>query len=113
GSDWQGKVFVWDGKTGKPVGELEANPPTLTERVKRGGERLAALQTELQKAETARAAAETEMKAAREKVDQLKAAATETPATATQPEIAQATKHPEALAKTIAENSAKVTELQA
>ncbi len=43
GSDWTGKVFMWDAKTGRPLGELEANPPSLVERVQRAEKRVAAL----------------------------------------------------------------------
>ena len=64
GSDWTGKVFVWNAKSGQSLGELEANPPTLAERVLRGAQRIAALaaqsaaaQTKLRKLETDKALA--------------------------------------------------------
>ena len=46
GSDWTGKVFVWNAKSGQSLGELEANPPTLNERVRREVQRIAALATQ-------------------------------------------------------------------
>jgi mono/diheme cytochrome c family protein len=64
GSDWSGKVFVWNAKSGQSLGELEANPPTLAERVLRDVQRIAALatqsaaaQTKLRKVETDKALA--------------------------------------------------------
>ena len=64
GSDWTGKVFVWNAKSGQSLGELEANPPTLAERVLRDVQRIAALttqsaaaQTKLRKLETDKALA--------------------------------------------------------
>ena len=64
GSDWSGKVFVWNAKSGQSLGELEANPPTLAERVLRDVQRIAALatqsaaaQTKLRKLETDKALA--------------------------------------------------------
>lgn len=60
GSDWQGKVFVWDAKSGKVLGHLDANPPTLLERVQQGSQRITALQADLAKAAAAQTAAETD-----------------------------------------------------
>jgi hypothetical protein len=64
GSDWTGKVFVWNAKSGQSLGELEANPPALAERVLRDVQRIAALatqsaaaQTKLRKLETDKALA--------------------------------------------------------
>lgn len=47
GSDWQGAVFVWDAKSGKPLGELDSQPPPLAERLKQAAERVVRLQREL------------------------------------------------------------------
>ena len=78
GSDWQGKVWVWDAKSGKVLGELEANPPTLAERVQQSVQRLSVLQTDWAKATAALAATETEAKIAKISVDQAKSALAET-----------------------------------
>ena len=59
-SDWNGKVFVWDAKTGKALGELDANPPPLAERVRQITGRLAALQADATKAAAAVPVLETE-----------------------------------------------------
>ncbi len=32
--DWSGKILVWDVESGKPIGQLTSNPPTLQERLK-------------------------------------------------------------------------------
>ena len=69
GSDWQGRIFVWDTKTGKTVGELEANPPSLAERVDQCARRLAELE-----AASAKAAGEKEKAAAEMKVAAAKSA---------------------------------------
>jgi hypothetical protein len=70
GSDWTGKVFAWDAKTGKSVGELEATPPPLAERVKQDTIRMAQLQAELDRAITAQIALDAEVKAAEERGDE-------------------------------------------
>jgi hypothetical protein len=49
-SDWNGRVFVWDAKNGKALGELDANPPPLVERVQQISGRIATLQAEAAKA---------------------------------------------------------------
>jgi len=72
GSDWQGKVTVWDAKTGKAAGELEANPPPLTERVQQLTQRLATLKADQNKIAKDQASAELEAKAAQGKLDNLK-----------------------------------------
>ncbi|MCX6955320.1 MAG: hypothetical protein NTV51_24465 [Verrucomicrobia bacterium] len=72
GSDWQGKVFVWDAKTGKPVGELEANPPTLAERVQTITKRIATLQAEREKLAAARTTAETDAQVAKAVLERAK-----------------------------------------
>lgn len=50
GSDWKGSVFVWEAATGKALGQLEANPPTLAERVKYWSERIAAAKKDVEAA---------------------------------------------------------------
>jgi hypothetical protein len=83
GADWKGSVFVWDAKTGKLLGELNPNPPTLSERIRESSQRLSALQVDLRRAIAEHAAAEKAAKAASEsspakiaqamaKVDELK-----------------------------------------
>lgn len=72
GSDWKGKVFVWDVKTSKSIGELEANPPTLAERVQMGGQRVVALRAELEKADANVAKLETESAAALAAIEKTK-----------------------------------------
>jgi len=66
GSDWTGKVFVWNAKTGQSLGELEANPPTLTERVRREVQRIAALATQSAAAQTKQLKLETDTALANE-----------------------------------------------
>ncbi|MEN9633603.1 MAG: Chromosome partition protein Smc [Verrucomicrobiota bacterium] len=46
-SDWQGRIRVWDALTGQAIGELEANPPPLGERVQQETQRLKKLQAEV------------------------------------------------------------------
>jgi hypothetical protein len=43
-SDWTGHVTVWDTKSGKRVGELAANPPTIAEQIAAAQGRLSELQ---------------------------------------------------------------------
>jgi hypothetical protein len=74
GSDWKGTVLVWDAATAKVVGELDATPPPLSDRVEQGAQRIAALEAELKKAVAAQTAAETEAQAARAKLDDAKKA---------------------------------------
>jgi len=68
GSDWTGKVFVWNAKTGQSLGELEANPPTLTERVRREVQRIAALATQSAAAQTKQLKLETDAALANERL---------------------------------------------
>ena len=72
GSDWKGKVFVWDAKSGKVVGELEANPPTLVERVQQITQRLTALQADVNKATAAQAPLEIDAQVAQVSLEQAK-----------------------------------------
>ncbi len=80
GSDWQGKVYVWDAKSGKAAGELEANPPPLSERVQQLTQRLTTLKADLGKTAKDQAAAALVAKAAQLKFDGLKRTLTETQA---------------------------------
>jgi hypothetical protein len=50
GSDWAGRVLVWDASTGRQLGELEANPLPLAERVVRLGQTVAERKREAEKA---------------------------------------------------------------
>lgn len=74
GSDWQGKVTVWDAKTGKPVGELESYPPSISERVQLAAQKVAALKQELSAAAANIAKAEASAKAAAEAENRAKTA---------------------------------------
>ena len=62
GSDWKGQVFVWDAKSGKTIGELEANPSTIAERLEKISVRLAQVESELEQAGAAQARFELEAK---------------------------------------------------
>lgn len=55
--DWQGKVTAADAKAGQALGSLEANPPTVANRVKQNALALAKLQSDLVKATKASEAA--------------------------------------------------------
>lgn len=70
-SDWQGQVTVWDAKSGKASGDLEANPLTVAERVQRGAARLAELQTGYDRASSAHATLERDIRAAEPAVAKL------------------------------------------
>jgi WD40 repeat protein len=72
--DFAGRVQVWAVADGKPVGELEANPPLLSTRVERAGKRLAELQSAATDAGARLVTAETAAKVAQEKLDQAKQA---------------------------------------
>lgn len=72
GSDWNGRVFVWDATSGKALGELDANPPTLVERVQQGAQRIADLQAAADKAAAAFATADAEAKIAQGNLDKAK-----------------------------------------
>ena len=71
-SDWKGSVLVWDAKTGRQLGELDATPPPLGERVAQGNERIAKIEAELKGAMTAHATAEAHSKAERANADAAK-----------------------------------------
>ena len=68
GSDWTGKVFVWNAKSGQSLGELEANPPTLNERVRRDAQRIAALAAQSAAAQTKQLKLETDTALANERL---------------------------------------------
>jgi WD40 repeat protein len=53
GSDWKGSVFFWDAANGKVLGNFEANPPTLAERVKQCTETVTVARKEIEKARAA------------------------------------------------------------
>jgi len=72
GSDWRGKVLVWDATSNKVVGELDANPPTLTERVERGSRRIAAVETEIIQAAASYVTAEADERLFRTNLGKLK-----------------------------------------
>jgi WD40 repeat protein len=75
GSDWKGRVFVWDAVTGKALGELEANPPTLGERVKQWSDKVAAARKEFEGAGSAETKApEAKMSELKEKLAKAEAA---------------------------------------
>ncbi len=57
-TDWTGKVTVWQTKTGKPVAELEANPPTIAEQIAAAQQRLTELQNGNAKPSAAKVAAD-------------------------------------------------------
>lgn len=93
GSDWKGKVFVWDVKSNKPIGELAANPPTLAERVQLGSQRVTTLRAEAEKADLNVAKLEAESASAQASVEKTKQAlaATKSQLAATEAEVKQAT----------------------
>jgi hypothetical protein len=70
GSDWRGHVFVWDAKSGRALGELAANPPTLAERTQQGAQRVASLQADVAKNTAASTAAEADATVAQTLLDQ-------------------------------------------
>jgi hypothetical protein len=72
GSDWKGTVFVWDSRSGKALGELDANPPTMAERLEQGARRITTLQAEADKAAAGRTKLEAEAKAAQANLEKLK-----------------------------------------
>jgi hypothetical protein len=74
GSDWKGSVLVWDAKSGKSLGELDACPPPVSERLAQGTERIAKIQLDLNQALAAQAAVDAELKTAQAKVEQAKQA---------------------------------------
>ncbi len=76
-SDWNGKVFVWDAKGGKALGELDANPPPLAERVQQISGRIAALQAAAVKATAALPNLEIDASVAQVSLDETKKKLTE------------------------------------
>ncbi|HEY1111644.1 MAG TPA: c-type cytochrome domain-containing protein, partial [Opitutaceae bacterium] len=66
--DWQGKVTAADAKSGKALGTLAANPPTLANRVKQNALALAKLKSDLSKAAKASDAATAAAKTTQEAV---------------------------------------------
>ena len=77
GSDWQGKVLVWDAKPARLAGELDSNPPPLAERVQRASKALPALVAEAKKAEAQLQSAEIDAQVAQVRVEGLKQRLTE------------------------------------
>jgi predicted nucleic acid-binding Zn-ribbon protein len=71
-SDWTGAVFVWDAKTGGKLGELDAVPPSLAQRVAEGADRLAKFQATLDDANTAQAKAKGDLKSAQTRLENAK-----------------------------------------
>ncbi len=71
-SDWNGRVFVWDANSAKALGELDANPPPLAERVQQISGRIAALQTVATKATAALPALEIDASVAQVTLDETK-----------------------------------------
>ncbi len=137
-SDWVGRVFVWDTETGKPLGELESNPPPLAERVQRLTESIPAIQKSIDQAVASVAPAEKEVIAAKAKLEELKLnrdvtrtaltaekakpAAEQTPATLKsleaklvdqQKTIAEANKRLETAAKSVATAKTSIEEARA
>ncbi|MES2697024.1 MAG: c-type cytochrome domain-containing protein [Verrucomicrobiota bacterium] len=115
-SDWRGSVSVWDVKNTKSLGELEANPPTLAERVQRNAEQLAKLKAQLTKASQAATAAaeaakttQAALKRAQQSLAEARTAGTGVEAA--QKEVDNATKQHSASAKKIAEAKKTVADL--
>jgi hypothetical protein len=57
-TDWTGKVTMWNTKSGKAIGELAANPPTIAEQLASAQQRLAELQSGNAKPSPAKAVAD-------------------------------------------------------
>jgi hypothetical protein len=72
--DFSGRVQVWSVADGKPVGELEANPPLLATRVERAAKRITEAQTQVDAAAAKLATAEAAAKVAQDKLDEAKQA---------------------------------------
>ncbi len=83
-SDWNGKVFVWDAKSGKALGELDANPPPLVERVQQISGRIASLQSDAAKATAALPGLEIDASVAQVALTETKKKLAETKAQAAQ-----------------------------
>lgn len=58
GADWMGRITVWDGKTGKALGDLSAIPPKILEQISAAQQRLNELQSGGAKPSAAKAAAD-------------------------------------------------------
>jgi mono/diheme cytochrome c family protein len=71
-SDWIGQVFVWDTATGKPLGQLDSNPPPVAERVQRLTASLTDLQKTIDDALAALAPAEKTAASAKTKLEAVK-----------------------------------------
>lgn len=76
-SDWQGRVFVFDAASGKALGELDAAPPPLAERVARDRKRVAELQAIVEQAPAQKAILDAEAQLAKAKVEQERKALAE------------------------------------
>jgi mono/diheme cytochrome c family protein len=72
GSDYDGRVLVWNAEDGKQIGELESNPPTLAARVERDAKRIPELQAAADKAAADHAMREAEAKIAADNVEKAK-----------------------------------------
>ena len=81
GSDYDGRVLVWDAEAGKQVGELESNPPTLAARVERFEQQIADLLVDAEKFAAQHTKLDSEAQVAQAGLDRAKA------------ELAQAQKH--------------------
>ncbi len=68
-TDWTGDVTVWDTKTGKRVGELAANPPTIAEQLAAVQSRLSELQSGGGKPSAAALAAQAELATVQKELD--------------------------------------------
>jgi len=73
GSDYAGRVIVWDAEAGTQLGELESNPPTLNDRVERFGKRIAELQADADKLAAEHAKLDSEAKVAQSGLDKARA----------------------------------------
>ncbi len=60
-SDWAGNVGVWTTADGKRVGELQANPPNIGQRIELAAKRVTELQVAMDKASTTTRAMEAEV----------------------------------------------------
>lgn len=67
-ADWIGRITVWDASSEKPIGVLEANPPTLAEQLAAAEARLKELEAAAKPSAAATAAAEKAGKAAQEAI---------------------------------------------
>jgi hypothetical protein len=73
-TDWAGRVTVWDAKTGKRVGELAANPPTIAEQISAAQGRLNELQSGGGKPSAAALATQAELAAVQKELEAAQAA---------------------------------------